>query len=435
MTARNDDRLLSDWLHDVAPGREPEHLLGEVLARTARTRRRAAWRIPERWISMSAITSRLAPAPNTPWRTILVAAALLLGLAVGLAALAGAWAPRPAPPYGLAANGSLFYSEGGDLFAQSGPAAARTAIVTGEAQDDSPLVSLDGRHLSFLRHLDGENAEIWVVDANGSNPRQLDIGGTRPGWFEWGPDGTSAVVLEDAHPFRLTIARLGGPPATYVLPVSIDKPTFRPGHPDEIAFLGTAPGGDRGIYLVRTDGTNLRELALDPGHEGDPAYGIDRWAYFWDMSWSPAGDRLLFTTLEPAPTSPAGAGFRIHLASIDASGAVGSERILEFDPSTDDELSPVWLPTGDGFVVESVEGTMHWLSVVSVGAGGEVAERKLGIEGREYLGAQVSPDGRSLITLVPRSSGDAAVTLVDVGTGTTQILPIGGDVNWQRRAP
>ena len=261
MTARHDDRLLSDWLHDVAPGREPEHLLGEVLARTARTRRRAAWRIPERWISMSAITSRLAPAPTTPWRTILVAAALLLGLAVGLAALAGAFAPRPAPPYGLAANGSLFYSEAGDLFVQAGLAAARTAIVTGATQDDSPLVSLDGQRVSFLRHLDGDDAEIWVVDANGSNPRQLDVGGTRPGWFEWGPDGTSAVVLEDAHPFRLTIARLGGPPDTYELPVSIDKPTFRPGHPDEVALAMAVPPGTARSRLHRA--TRAMRAALD----------------------------------------------------------------------------------------------------------------------------------------------------------------------------
>ena len=52
MTARDDfDRHVAAWLSTDAPTSEPEHLLGEVLARTARTRRRSAWRIPERWIS------------------------------------------------------------------------------------------------------------------------------------------------------------------------------------------------------------------------------------------------------------------------------------------------------------------------------------------------------------------------------------------------
>jgi hypothetical protein len=47
MTARDDfDGLLSAWFDDDAPGREPEHLLGQVLARTARTRRRPAWLVP-----------------------------------------------------------------------------------------------------------------------------------------------------------------------------------------------------------------------------------------------------------------------------------------------------------------------------------------------------------------------------------------------------
>ncbi len=78
MTARDDfDRHVAAWLTSDAPTSEPEHLLGEVLARTARTRRRSAWRIPERWISMSAITSRVATPPGVPWRTIALAALLI----------------------------------------------------------------------------------------------------------------------------------------------------------------------------------------------------------------------------------------------------------------------------------------------------------------------------------------------------------------------
>src|SRR4029079_8828494 len=77
-------RHLAAWLTADAPTSEPEHLLGEVLARTARTRRRPAWRIPERWISMSAITSRVTTPPRVPWRTIALAALLVALIASAL---------------------------------------------------------------------------------------------------------------------------------------------------------------------------------------------------------------------------------------------------------------------------------------------------------------------------------------------------------------
>src|SRR5262245_55008402 len=102
MTARYDaDPRLSAWLDDVAPAREPEHLLGTVLARTARTKRRPAWRIPERWFSMSVITTRVSPAPQVPWRLIALAV-MLAALLVAAALVAGGKFRPVAPPYGPA---------------------------------------------------------------------------------------------------------------------------------------------------------------------------------------------------------------------------------------------------------------------------------------------------------------------------------------------
>src|SRR5262245_48957726 len=115
MTVRDDlDRHVAAWLTADAPTSPPEHLLGEVLARTARTGRRPAWRIPERWIPMSAITTRIATPPGVPWRTIAVAA-VLLALLAGAVLVAGSLRQRVPPPFGPAANGALHYSVEGDL--------------------------------------------------------------------------------------------------------------------------------------------------------------------------------------------------------------------------------------------------------------------------------------------------------------------------------
>ena len=67
MSMNDADRRLSAWLESVAPAREPEHLLDTVLAQTARTSRRPAWRIPERWIPMTTITTPVTSGGSARW--------------------------------------------------------------------------------------------------------------------------------------------------------------------------------------------------------------------------------------------------------------------------------------------------------------------------------------------------------------------------------
>ena len=428
MTARpNDDRLLSAWLHDIAPAREPEHLLGQVLARTARTRRRSAWRSPERWNLMSAIASRFAPATPVPWRLVTVLAALLLALVAGLALFASGAFNSKAPPYGLAANGPIYYSNGGGLFARS-PEGGVSQIASGIA----PLLSPDGTRLSFLRPIAGGNT-LWVSDVDGSNPHALERLGPSIGWFEWSPQGDLAVVIDDSQPNVLMLVPInGGPLITSRLDAVIDQPVFRPTTGSQIAFLGRE-GPDHGIYLVNQDGTNLQKLDLDSGYRLDENYEINKCCYFWSMSWSPTGDRLLYTTLEPAPGSPAGDGFRNHLATIDADGKVVSDELLEFDAATDDEYVGVWAPSGDAMVFQNVEGSRHWLSYASLGPTGASPARDLGIEADEWIGTQISPDGTQLIAVMPAPEGTPQVVyLLDLDSGTKTEIALGADASWRR---
>ena len=85
MTSRDDfDRLLSAWFEGDAPRVEPEHLLGQVLAQTARTPRRRTWRLLEGLSSMQATLQ--IPAP--PRGLILLPVVLLLALvAIALVAV------------------------------------------------------------------------------------------------------------------------------------------------------------------------------------------------------------------------------------------------------------------------------------------------------------------------------------------------------------
>ena len=82
-------RVLAEWFETDAPPHEPANLLSATLWRTARTRRRAPWRNPERWLPM---TIALRPA-------VLPRVALILALMVTLViAVGGALYFASSPP-------------------------------------------------------------------------------------------------------------------------------------------------------------------------------------------------------------------------------------------------------------------------------------------------------------------------------------------------
>ena len=205
MTARDDfDRHVAAWLSTDAPTSEPEHLLGEVLARTARTRRRSAWRIPERWISMSAITSRVATPPGVPWRAIALAA-LLIALIAGAVLVAGSLRHRVAPPFGPAANGAVYYSMNGDLMAADSPIATPRTILGGDTFDNGALLSPDGTRMVFVRGEIGDpDAELWTAASDGSKPHLL-VDVPKINWAEWSPQSDAVAVLLGDSPSTIQI--------------------------------------------------------------------------------------------------------------------------------------------------------------------------------------------------------------------------------------
>ncbi|MEW5989943.1 MAG: hypothetical protein AB1736_01180 [Chloroflexota bacterium] len=374
MTTRDDfDRRLHTWLSGHEWDREPELLLEEVLARTARTSRRPAWLIPERWLPMSAITSRFAPSMPVPWRAVGLVALLLLALIAGALILAGSQPFRPAPPFGPAANGALAFSRAGDVFVVDGLGGTPRKVLGGPNVDAAPLFSPDGSHMLVLRDLgNGRQALVWA-GFNGADPRIILDDIDAIGWAEIGPGGDVVAVQIDSEPGVLRIVATDGSGSTSIetgLDV-VRNPIFRPPAGDQLTFEGWGQAGERGIYLVNLDGTGLIRLELDPGYQADEFYALNRDYYFQAPSWAASGSRLAYPTLEPDPVSPAGPGFRVHIAEVGPSGDVTSEEILEFDPAMDDEFAPTWLPTGNVIVYHSVEGTLQRMWLADLDAGRE----------------------------------------------------------------
>jgi Tol biopolymer transport system component len=435
MTARDDlDRTLSAWLTAQAPTSEPEHLLDHVLERTARTRRRPGWRIPERWIPMSVLTTTVAPRSMIPWRTVGLIALLVLALLAGALVAIGR-AHRLPPPFGVAGNGSLVYSTNGDVVARSGPTGTLVSLVTGSDVDDTPILAPDGSKFTFLRHGPGDKVDLWVAAADGTGQRRLDLPFSALSWEDWSPSSDEVFVANENGETEFAIVPTDGSQATTIdLGVPVQVPMHRPNHPDQISFLGKDADGTRGFFLVGRDGRDPRRLDLDAGFRSDQHYVEDQDFYFQGQTWASDGTRLLYYTLEPAPDSPAGPGYRIHLAKIGLAGEVLSDDVLEYGAALDDEFAPGWLPTEDGIVFQTLEGTVHRIMTGGLEPG--ATAKDLGVQGTDWISSTISPDGREVVAAVPETgAAPPRVSIIDLAGGAITPLDIGADVSWQRVAP
>ena len=290
MTARDDfDRHVAAWLSTDAPTSEPEHLLGEVLARTARTRRRSAWRIPERWISMSAITSRVATPLGVPWRAIALAA-LLIALIAGAVLVAGSLRHRVAPPFGPAANGAVYYSMNGDLMVADSPMATPRTLLGGDANDSGALLSPDGTRMAFVRGEIGDpDAELWTAASDGSKPHLL-VDVPKINWSEWSPQSDAVAVLLGDSPSTIQIVNANDGSVREIDTglLAVDNVLWRPPDGAQLTLRGRDSSRRPGASsTIERDGTGLRRLDLDPGFKSDPTYNVDADYYFLSRAGRP----------------------------------------------------------------------------------------------------------------------------------------------------
>jgi serine/threonine protein kinase len=135
----------------------------------------------------------------------------------------------------------------------------------------------------YVSEQDG-NREIYVMDADGSNPQRLtdnDADDADPAWspdkeriaFESERDGNPEIYIMNAdgsNPQRLTFQNAGD-----------YSPTWSPDG-QKIAFASLRDGNFN-VYIVDINGGNLRQLTRDSSGEGSP-------------SWSPDGNWIAFSS-------------------------------------------------------------------------------------------------------------------------------------------
>jgi dipeptidyl aminopeptidase/acylaminoacyl peptidase len=391
------ERQLPELLNDLAEPRTPDYF-DDLLWQTEHTSQRPAWTLLERWIPMLDITMSRVQAPRG-LRYVVMLGILALAAAVALAIVGSR--PRVPPETGLAANGVIaFTTAGGDIAVADPFGGETTTIVGGPELDSSPMFSQDGSRIAFIRKVE-EMVRVFAVDAAGGTPRELtSVALPAASWLQWSPDGSQLAWLSEGS---LWVAASDGSGAH---PLDIDmivreQIAWRP-NGSELVMKGLPPGmAAYGLFLVRSDGTNLRAITALDGASQD---------YLW-VTWSPDGGQIAYSTWPFGRSDPEKVT-QSHVLTIDGLTDV----VIEPDDGSK-LFSPAWSPDGTrmAFIVQG--------KGIGIGPAGE----------RSPHLTMTKPSFAGTIDFVWSSDGNT-ILAVPSGTGDPWLMdPAGGpgtQVHW-----
>lgn len=277
------------------------------------------------------------------------------------------------------------------------------------ASGGSPAWSQDGRWLAYAAR-DDVGRQVWIVDADGANPRRLTEAAGGVLEWAWSPD---ARALAYVAPDPATLEALQGPrlyaeggrrQALFVIPaaggVALQLTHERSVHASPFGGGGSfawSPDGGHLAFALQS-GTGI-EAAYDADLYRVPARGgavqalVERPGLDVRPVWSPDGRRIAFATSFGARDR-----FATHgLAVVPVSGGVIDEvgRAIEA-AFLDAPQRHVWTPEGDALLVEVARGLSRGLARLDATSG----EVTLSTDGERFrTGFSISADGQRVAFL------------------------------------
>ncbi len=224
-----------------------------------------------------------------------------------------------------------------DIFVRDLETGELTQLTDSRGYDAEATLSPDGETIVFTSDRDGD-LNLWAMDADGSSPRQLTSREGYQGGAFFSPDGSQIVYRafhprteEERESYRSLLDQglvAGGRLEVFVMDADGGNPrqvtdngasNFAPFfHPDgeHIIFSSNLhnPGGRSfNLYLVRTDGTDLERVTVDDaGFDGFPQFSPDgrHLAFASSRGAEAPGEINVFLAewadLEPGDEGPAG---------------------------------------------------------------------------------------------------------------------------------
>jgi Tol biopolymer transport system component len=440
------ERDLPELLAELAAGAPPNYR-DDIVQRVAVTPQRPAWTFPEGWLPMAILSRRLAVAYNVPWRSFAIVALLAALLAVALSVFVASQ-PRVPAPFGLASNGAIAYSLGGDIVVRDGPTGVVRTLVAGPGEDITPTFSLDGTKIGFVRLSDDlrPTATLMVVDADGRNLRT--VAGPERGldWWVWSPSGKEMAIVSNADVAQLSIVNTEGEPNRRVidLPIAPEIVEWRPPDGRELIIRGIS-GFGYSLFAVRPDGSGFRQLAPDIGHARQ---------YLAPLALSPDGRLLAYGSMDDADVH-----LRLHLLDLetgaDSLRAAGSPPLSAQAGTLVHDGSPAFSPDGTSLVYNRYFNERDALITAQVFSGPlqgpdqPISPAQEIPSGTQSIYFQFSPDGTRVLmrrqlegttvppVFQPQVMNPNEIWIADLQAGGADSLgwTVDGPPAWQRRAP
>ena len=203
----------------------------------------------------------------------------------------------PAEPPPLPPPGALAFTDGaGDIYVMNTDGSDRRRLTS----DAAPFVldayaawSPDGSRIAFSRYDGYHAAEVYLINADGTNQVRLSPQGAYDAHPSWSPDG-SRIAFENRQDSvsngEIYVMNADGTNRVRLTdnPQPDASPAWSPDG-NRIAYWTYSASGNADIYVMNADGTNRVNLTDDAAFDTEPA-------------WSPDGSRIAFSRSVPGGT-------------------------------------------------------------------------------------------------------------------------------------